>query len=466
MIINRPGYPLNTDKLFTNEFIKLCKSSNFSCYRFYNLQNVWDGEPVYPNVTTWNMRKSPYDASQLSMKNMNGKLDGWCWENMIKLANILNKDVWFCIHVSCDSTYVNNLAKLLKDSLNPSINIYIENSNEVWSPTQATHGPYTQSLANKYKISFDESYARRTIELSKWFSNVFGEQEINFKIRVILSAQQAYNGRSDNHLNFIKKTFGEPNKFIYATSTSLYFGSTKATSIDPSIINDGMIEDINNQINNTNIGTYRLNHINKAKAWGFKGGCTSYEGGPSLPEGGSLVNLGNQILSHRTKKMGDVIKNNYIQGWNKIGGGLAMYFTLFSSYNRYGCWGITDDFNNPDRNYKMKAISELIDGKTTQLNQQQTNSIERNKFIETIYPNPVLDNIIVKFKQGINLKDGENITIDLLDITGKLLITMNEKLYQNNSSIKVDCKNYSSGIYTLVFQFNNNIEYEKISIIK
>jgi predicted DNA-binding antitoxin AbrB/MazE fold protein len=114
----------------------------------------------------------------------------------------------------------------------------------------------------------------------------------------------------------------------------------------------------------------------------------------------------------------------------------------------------------------MKAISELIDGKTTQLNQQQTNSIERNKFIETIYPNPVLDNIIVKFKQGINLKDGENITIDLLDITGKLLITMNEKLYQNNSSIKVDCKNYSSGIYTLVFQFNNNIEYEKISIIK
>lgn len=73
------------------------------------------------------------------------------------------------------------------------------------SPTQATHGPYTQSLANKYKISFDESYARRTIELSKWFSNVFGEQEINFKIRVILSAQQAYNGRSDNHLNFIKK---------------------------------------------------------------------------------------------------------------------------------------------------------------------------------------------------------------------------------------------------------------------
>lgn len=64
------------------------------------------------------------------------------------------------------------------------------------------------------------------------------------------------------------------------------------------------------------------------------------------------------------------------------------------------------------------------------------------------------------------MKDGENITIDLLDITGKLLITMNEKLYQNNSSIKVDCKNYSSGIYTLVFQFNNNIEYEKISIIK
>lgn len=71
--VNRPGYALNTTKTFTDEFISLCKAADFACYRYYNLQNIWDGEPVYPARTTWAKRKTPLDATQKSMQTMNGK---------------------------------------------------------------------------------------------------------------------------------------------------------------------------------------------------------------------------------------------------------------------------------------------------------------------------------------------------------------------------------------------------------
>lgn len=357
--VMRPGYELSTSKIFTDEFITLCKAADFACYRYYNVQNIWNGEPEFPVKTTWSKRKTPLDAAQQSLAGINGKRDGWCWEYIIELSNILKKDIWVCVHISCDSDYVANLAKLLKEKLDPSIHIYVENSNEVWSPTQLTFGPYNQAEAKFYGITFDENYARRSVELSNWFSKVFGKDEINNRIRVILSGQASYNGRSDNHLNYIKKTFGEPKDFIYATSAALYFGSTKSADTNPLVINQGMKESIDDQITNAQSSAYRLNHINKAKAWGLKGGCTSYEGGPGVPSGGLTANLGNQILANRTEQMGDVVKYNYKEGWSDLDGGLALYFTLVSRYNRYGCWGITDDYTKPDRNFKMKAIREL-----------------------------------------------------------------------------------------------------------
>lgn len=363
--VHRPGYPLNTTKIFTDEYLALCRTADFACYRFYNVQNIWNGEPEWPQRTSWSQRKTPRDAAQVSLANTNGKRDGWCWEYIVELANTLKKDIWICLHISCDSSYVTSLATMLKNDLDPSINIYVENSNEVWSQSQATHGPYNQAEAQAHGITFDQNYARRTVELSRWFAGVFGEQEINNRIRVILAGQHAYHGRNDNHLNYIRNTLGAPRDFVYATSTALYFGSTKASSTDPVEINDGMMEDIANQLTNAQASTYRRNHIDKAASWGLKGGCTSYEGGPHIPAGGGAANLASQILAHRTPEMGAVLKRNYLEGWRDVGGGLAMFFTLVSGYNRYGCWGLTDDYTNPDRNYKMRAIRELTGSTNT-----------------------------------------------------------------------------------------------------
>ena len=431
--VHRPGYPLTTTKIFTDEYIALCKAADFACYRYYNLQNIWDGEPVYPAKTTWAKRKTPLDATQKNMKALNGKTDAWCWEYIVELSNILKKDIWINIHMSCDSLYISNLSKFLKLKLDPAINIYIENSNEVWSPTQLTHGPYNQAQATFYKITFDQNYARRTVELSKWFGAAFGGNEINKRLRVILAGQQSYNGRSDYHLNYIKNTFGEPKNYIYANSTTLYFGSTNAYSTDPLIINDGMIADINIQIATSTNAAYRLNHINKAQIWNLTGGCTSYEGGPHLPASGGTDNLGNQILAHRTAKMKDVLELSYLEGWKNIGGGLAMYFTLNSAYNRYGCWGLTDDYTNPERNYKMQAMRNIL-SKSVGIDK----SDDVGKTI--IYPNPAGDYIEISLGSNFHLPPNSGIAI--YSILGELVL---ETIIPEN--FKIDVSGLPAGIY-------------------
>ncbi len=405
--VNRPGYPINSNKIFTDAYIQLCKAADFACYRFYNLQNIWDAEPTYPAKTKWENRKTPLDASQKPMGALNGKRDAWCWEYMVTLANELKKNIWINIPISCDSDYVNNLAKYLQSTLDPNISIYVENSNEVWSQSQNTHGPYNQAQAVANGINFDQNYARRSVELSNWFAYVFGSNEINKRIRVVLAGQQAFHGRSDNHLNYIKNKIGEPKNYIYANSTALYFNSAKSSSTNPLDINDGMIDDIDSQITIATRSTYRLNHINKANTWNLPGGCVSYEGGPHVPSGGGTSNLGNQILSHRTSKMREIIELNYLQGWEELGGGLAMYFTLYSAYSRFGCWGLTDDYTNPERNFKMQAVRNII---------QSYTGIEKptNHKHLSIYPNPANNHITVGIK---------NTSITIYSIVGEAILT-------------------------------------------
>lgn len=429
----RPGYELDTKKTFTDEYIALCKSADFACYRFYNVQNIWEGEPVYPTKTTWGNRKIPQDAAQVNMATINGKRDAWCWEYIVELSNKLDKDIWVNIHISCDSNYVAELAKFLKENLNSNINIYVENSNEVWSPTQATHGPYNKAEADNYGITFDQNYARRTVEISNWFGNVFGSEAINNRIRVILAGQHAYNGRSDIQLNYINDNIGEPKNYIYANSTALYFQTDSPSSNNLKTINDGMLSSIGKQIEDSQSSTYRLNHINKAKNWGLVGGCTSYEGGPHVPAGGGLDNLGNLINSHRTEEMGDVIKYNYQEGWENIGGGLAMHFTLASSYNRYGCWGLTDDYTNPDRNYKMQAIRDIISTKTNIIELSTDNVL-------TIAPNPT--NGLVSLELNEKYKN-----ISLVDMSGKILLSIDPK----GGSTQVNLSHLSNGVYFLKY---------------
>ena len=62
--MHRPGYPLDTDKVFTDEFIAAIQGIRLEAIRFMPFVGANDIEQTYPTVTEWSQRKLVDDASQ------------------------------------------------------------------------------------------------------------------------------------------------------------------------------------------------------------------------------------------------------------------------------------------------------------------------------------------------------------------------------------------------------------------
>ncbi len=446
LVINRPGYPLGSSKVFTDEFLALCRAADFACYRFYGVQNVWDSEPVYPAKTRWSERKPANYASQVPVTET-AKIDGWSWEHMIMLANILKKDIWICVLMSADSDYVTQLAHLLKTELDPSINVYVENSNEVWSPTFHAYGVYNQADAKARSLSFDQNYARRTVELSQLFAQVFGAEQINKRIRVVLGSQQGYVGRTDVHTSFIQSHFGPPSTYIYALNPSLYFGSSTESNSDEVVVAQGMHTDIERQLSDKSYALYREPHLERARKLGLVGGCVSYEGGPGVPS--SLNNnLSAQIRAHRTKECADAIRFNYLQGWKEKGGGLANFFTLASSYNRYGCWGATDDYKNPDRNYKMQALRDIIAASQSTPVLEQDGDRSREAGRTYVQPSPCDERCHFRFVLS-GVRENQEVCVVIRDALGRILHRQRHELRDGMVEGTFETTELSTGLYCI-----------------
>jgi hypothetical protein len=359
--MNRPGYALNSEKVFTDQFIAALTGINFTAIRFMNFTMTNGGDPVYPSHMDWAKRKRKDDASQDRIAPL-GKTDGGAWEYIIELCNQVKMDPWINIPVSADSLYILNVASLFKQNLDPGLHLYVESSNEVWNTAPGfEQSLYNQAEAKTLGIGEHENHARRTIQIAQIFSQVYGDNSLNDKVRVILpSHKPMLKWWVVPMLSYISKTFGSPKKYVYAIACQTYFsgGVTSGVSVDKILSN--CHDDIAAQIDETGETNEagRVQWIKVAKDSGLVGGFCSYEGGPDHG-GGSTVNIANRITAERDVRMGSVWTYNLDTAFFKIGGNLAMQFTLSSAYTRYGCWGLTDDITKPNRNAKYKAAQEL-----------------------------------------------------------------------------------------------------------
>jgi hypothetical protein len=58
---------------------------------------------------------------------------GACYEHSIELAEITGKDLWINVPHMASDDYITEMATLFRDTLDPSIKIYLEYSNELWN---------------------------------------------------------------------------------------------------------------------------------------------------------------------------------------------------------------------------------------------------------------------------------------------------------------------------------------------
>ena len=217
LVVIRPQCDPRRPTLFTDFFIEHHKK--YDTLRFMD----W-GHTNGNSVSKWSERTLCTRPSQSTAA-------GVCWEYQISLINEVKKDMWINIPYYADDDYVTNLAILLSNQLNTNSNIYVELSNEIWN-WQFSQAVWNINLATSMGsnsvLNYDginnQGYwawrlpAKRTIEISNIFREIFGDDKMMKKVRPILSGQIAYSEGMKTALKFTNEVYGSPDKFFYGIS--------------------------------------------------------------------------------------------------------------------------------------------------------------------------------------------------------------------------------------------------------
>lgn len=91
-------------------------------------------------------------------------------EDMIKMCNELNADMWYCIPMLANNGYVDAIAAIIRDQLNSNLKCYFEFSNEVWNE----QGPFRQTKTN---------FMRMRNHLSAFMKGYYGFNQITSVVR-------------------------------------------------------------------------------------------------------------------------------------------------------------------------------------------------------------------------------------------------------------------------------------------
>lgn len=365
----RPDYPAS--QLFTTEFINALAPFNhlrFMGWLDTNYAAGYYGDPGH-HIIEWADRGLPSDA----WGGVRPGAHGMPWEYVILLANQVNKDIWINIPVSASGadpadpgSYVYQLAVLLRDGLNPNINIYIEHSNEVWNPgfTQYTWN----KLAAKDEVASGSSslnqgttnvelwakrrHAKRVFEIGQIFAAVFGPGSMNTRIRPVYAHWTIFPADYDSVLTWMNSNYGAPANYFYGIAQTAYFNdhlAARTASVDD------LLAAMRNDSDNGKRYADQIHSV--AAKWNVK--HLVYEGGPDNG-GGSTTNIANRILANRDPRIGDLLRHQISDNWFASGGDLFTYFVLSSTYSRYGSWGATEDYRIPVT-AKFNALYSLMD---------------------------------------------------------------------------------------------------------
>jgi hypothetical protein len=353
----RPGYPIDTAQIFHTPLINAIRSAtvggigaSFSTWRTLGWVSANNTNPPYPQQVEWSQRKLWSDATQDAWGS---KLEGGCWESVIWLSNLAHIDPWINIPIHASDDYITQLATLFKNNLDSDRNVYVEWSNEVWNGL-FWQAAYNSQMGAAQGLGNIAHYAKRTVEISNIFKNVWGASAINTRVRVM----NCWYGEAafQQQMDYINSHYGPPSQFIYGIASANYLDVRDTGVLDYGTqqeIIDGMWAKSNSWI------PYRQTCAAIASSYALPGGHCAYEGG-SDTGGGSTSNLPNRIAAERSAGMGDVYLHDLLDNWFPAGGGLYMYLEVTSLYCRYGCWGLTDDVTDPDRNSKFAAVRQIL----------------------------------------------------------------------------------------------------------
>ena len=376
--VNRPGYDLNTTQPYTDAWLEAI--APFSTLRYMdwlhtNKNAVFlDGDKTKPVEVDWADRRVTLPTEQTT-GTVEG-LRGLAWETIIEHINYTGKDAWLNIPVHASDDYVRQLARLIRDNVDPSIKIYLEYSNELWNYSfdQFDWNFYKarEEVAAGSNLDYDGSTntnlwaarraAQRIVEIGQIFKNQ-GVGAIGERVRPVLTqfSSQAGNLAAGGNLPtmvamlaYIEDNYGNPDQYLHSISRTGYFG---ARAID-ALPEGATVEEILDAAER-GIPTDFDEFSELADQYNLN--FDAYEGSPGHKVN-STKNIANRIRAERSPRMGELVKRTLVDAWFANGGDLYMYFATSKYYTKSGFWGMSDDITQLDRGFKHQALLEVING--------------------------------------------------------------------------------------------------------
>jgi hypothetical protein len=337
-------------QVFTTPFLTLLRP--FTTLRFMDF-TATNGNPV----SAWSQRTTLQSATQQSP-------NGAAWEYVILLANTLHKDIWINVPDQAGADYVTQLARLMHGSLDPSLHIWLEYSNEVWN-FEFAQASRNQAAAEAIVAANPKSplaigcpdydncryeWGERLVGLQalqngQIFRSIFGAQAA--MVRPVYATQVGQTYFVSLVLSMVQAAFGPPGKYFYALAQAPYWSG------DNSI--DGLTAE--QELANAAANLATLEAPEQAFAvWAAEYGLRSvtYEGGPGMS---GTASLDAKIAANRSASIGPLVAQSLRQAAGD-GISLYMYYNDAGGYGQYGMWGFTEsvfDLNTP----KLEAFRQV-----------------------------------------------------------------------------------------------------------
>jgi hypothetical protein len=295
---------------------------------------------------------------------------------MVELCNRQKANPWFCMPHLASDDYVRQFAALVKEKLDPSLNVYIEYSNEVWNGIFEQHR-YAEDQAKKSDLGPKERpwegaamfYARRSVEIFGIWEQVFGGHSRLVRVLAWQAAGGAY--WTDNMLlaqadtakhcdalaiaPYISFMPSPENKYLRLDEAANWTVERRGVSptrfcpgllgqklgTDPATV-DQVLDRVETNALPECIGWMKTQKA-VADKYGLKLVC--YEAGQHLVGVGggenneALTRL--LIAANRHPRMG-AIYTKYMNAWRDLGGDLMSIFSSVAASSKWGSWGLLE----------------------------------------------------------------------------------------------------------------------------
>lgn len=149
-------------------------------------------------IPTWEERLTR-DWRSVNMADVHGRTSGVPVEDMVLLANMAGVNPYFSMPYNADDQYIRSFAELVRDTLRPDVEIFIEYGNEPWH-TGFYSGQYAQTRGAELELNEEGNawwggaatearlcyVGHRTKEIAQIWDDVFGSHD---RLNVVIQGQ-------------------------------------------------------------------------------------------------------------------------------------------------------------------------------------------------------------------------------------------------------------------------------------